>query len=120
VSDLAAWSYTQTLTIWPAESYDEFGQPFFGTPYTITGSWSVGGDVQTDMSGEQFVATSKYYFEYDPDSATVPKRGFYIIRGDFTGSSSPLAAGAEKIRKIEVYDVAMFGAAQIPDFIVYT
>lgn len=119
MSTLADWSYTQTLTIWPSESYDEYGQPFFDAPYTVTGSWSVGGDTQMDMNGEQFVATSKYYFEYDPDSATVPKRGFYILRGTHLGAS-PLAAGAEKIKKIDYFDVKMFGSTQVPDFIAYT
>lgn len=119
MSTLSNWSYTQTMTVWPSESYDEFGQPSFGTAYSIIGSWSIGGDTQVDASGEEFVATSKYYFEYDPDSSTVPRRGYYIKRGSHIGAD-PITAGAEKIKKVDAYDVAMFGSTQVPDFVVYT
>lgn len=120
MSTLAAWSYESTLTVWPAASYDAYGQPTFGTPYTVAGSWSVGGDMQTDDNGEQFVAASKYYFEYDPDSATLPARGGFIKRGTHTSTADPIAAGAEKIRKVAGFDMAMFGATEVPDWIVYT
>jgi len=120
MSTIANWSYTQTITVWPDASYDDYGQPTFGTPYTLTGSWSVGGDTQTDADGEEFVATSKYYFELAEDSSSLPERGMYIKKGDLTGTADPLTAGAEKIKKVEGFDVGMFGSDELPDWIVYT
>lgn len=120
MSTLADWSYTQTLTVWPASSYDAYGQPTFGTPYTLTGSWSVGGDVKVDDSGEEFVAKSKYYFEIAEDSASLPVRGGYIKKGDVTGTANPITAGAEQIKMVEGYDVGMFGSTEVPDWVVST
>ena len=120
MSTLANWSYTRTLTVWPASSYDQYGQPTFGTPYTLTGSWTVGGDVETDENGNEFVAMSKYYFELAEDAAVKPEREGYIKIGDHTATSDPLAAGAEKIRKVEYYDTEMFGADELPDWEVST
>lgn len=120
MSTLAAWSYTQALTVWPAASFDAYGQPTFGTPYIVTGSWQIGGDTVTDVSGDEFTAMGKYYFEMATDSASLPVRGGYIKKGSHTGTSDPLAAGAEMIRKVEGYDVAMFGASEVPDWIAYT
>jgi hypothetical protein len=120
VSTIAAWSYTQTLTVWPASSYDKYGQPTFGTPYTLTGSWAVGGDTVTDDDGSEFVAMSKYYFQLADGSASLPKRGGYIKRGALTGTANPITAGAEQIKKIAGYDMGMFGSAELPDWIVYT
>lgn len=120
MSSIARWSYTATLTIWPVGSTDAYSQPTFGTPYTLTGSWSVGGDTQTDASGAQFVATSKYYFELAEDSEQMPARGGYILKGDHTATANPITAGAEQIKKVEGYDMGMFGAGEIPDWVVYT
>ena len=120
MSTLANWSYTQPLTVWPLTATDAYGQPTFGTPYIIMGSWMVGGDTVTAYDGAQFTATSKYYFEMEPTDSDLPKRGGYICRGNKTNVANPLQAGAEQIRKVEGYDVGMFGANEIPDWIVYT
>lgn len=120
MSSLAAWSYNQPLTIWPAASYDAYGQPTFGTPYLLTGSWAVGGDIQTDASGNEFVAMSKYYFELADNASTLPKREGYIKRGDHTLVASPITANAEQIKKVVGWDSTMFGATEIPDWVVYT
>lgn len=120
MSSLAAWSYKATLTVWPNASFDEYGQPTFGTPYTIVGSWSFGGDVQTDDSGSEFVSRSKYYFELPDGSSLLPKRDGYIIRGDLTATPSPITAGAEQIKKVTGWDMKMFGSTEIPDWLVVT
>lgn len=120
MSTIAAWSYTQTLTVWPAASYDEYGQPTFGAPYTIIGSWEFGGDLQTDDSGNEFVARSKYYFELADGSASLPVREGYIKRGDLTATANPITAGAEQIKKVTGWDMGMFGATEIPDWLVMT
>lgn len=120
MSTIASWSYTQDLTVWPASSFDAYGQPTFGTPYLVTGSWEVGGDTVTDANGDEFTAAGKYYFEMATDSVTLPVRGGYIKKGDSTATADPLTAGAEMIRKVSCYDVGMFGSSEIPDWIVYT
>jgi hypothetical protein len=120
MSSIARWSYTATLTVWPASSYDQYGQPSFGSPYTLIGSWEVGGDTQTDETGAEFVAASKYYFELAADSTSLPKRGGYIKIGNHTATANPITAGAEQIKKVAGYDMGMFGAHEIPDWVVYT
>lgn len=120
MSSIAKWSYKSTLTIWPVGTTDIYGQPSFGTPYTLVGSWSVGGDTQTDEAGSQFVATSKYYFELALNSASLPKRGGYIKVGNHAATANPITAGAEQIKKVEGFDMVMFGANEIPDWIAYT
>ncbi len=119
MSSIAHWSYTATLTVWPLSSTDDYGQPTFGSPYTLTGSWEVGGDTQTDETGSEFVATSKYYFELESDGA-LPKRGGYILKGDHTAQANPITAKAEQIKKVGGWDAGMFGADEIPDFVIYT
>lgn len=119
MSSIANWSYTSTLTIWPPSSFDAYGQPTFGTPYTLLGSWEEGGDSVTDENGTEFVAASKYYFEIDT-SSELPKREGYIKRGDHTATADPLAAGAEKIRKVGGWDMTAFGSTEKPDYVVYT
>lgn len=120
MSTIAAWSYKSTLTVWPAASHDEYGQPTYGTPYTLTGSWSIGGETEVDDNGEEFVANSKYYLEIAEDSANLPKRGGYIMKGDQTATANPITAGAEKIKKVNGFDMTMFGASETPDWVVMT
>lgn len=120
MSSIARWSYKATLTVWPASSYDDYGQPTFGTPYTLTGSWIFGGDLQTDDNGNEFVSRSKYYFELADGSSLLPVREGYIMRGDITGTADPIAAGAEQIKKVNGYDSTMFGSTEIPDWVVIT
>ena len=120
MSSLAAWSYTATLTVWPAASFDAYGQPTFGAPYTLTGSWEFGGDVQTDANGNEFVAMSKYYFELADGSELIPERDGYIMRGDHTATADPITAGAEQIKKVTGWDMGMFGSTETPDWMVMT
>lgn len=120
MSTLAAWSYTQSLTIWPLTGENKFGVPTYGTPYIITGTWKEGGGVQTAQSGEEFVATSKYFFEMTRDNALLPELDDYIAIGDLTAEADPIEAGAEKIKKVGSWDMKMFGASEIPDQVIMT
>lgn len=120
MSSLARWSYTQSITIWPAATFDAYGQPSFGTPYLITGSWSVGGQAQTDDGGTEFVPQSTYYFEAVAGDSSIPSPQDYIKVGSHTGTASPIDAGAEMIRKVGGWDMGMFGSAEIPDWVIYT
>lgn len=120
MSSLSRWSYTETLTVWPPASFDAYGQPTFGTPYTLAGTWEHGGDTVTDDSGNEFVAASKYYFELEDGSASMPTREGYIKRGDHTGTADPVAAGAERIKKVGGWSMTMFGSSEIPDWVLFT
>ena len=120
MSSLAKWSYKATLTVWPLPSTDQYGQPTFGAPYTMKGSWEVGGDVQVDATGTEFVSMSKYYFEMPVGSALLPVREGFIKQGDYTATADPADARAERIRKVTGWGAEMFGATQIPDWLVVT
>lgn len=120
MSSLAAWSYTAEFTIWKFVSEDEFNQPTYAKPYTITGDWEVGGGTETDESGEEFVAISKYYFEADECDECIPSRGDFIKRGNFVDDDNPTTVNAEKIKKVNSWNMAMFGADELPDWVIMT
>lgn len=118
MSSIARWSYKSTLTVWPV-TVSEFGGMAYGTPYTLIGSWESGGEVQTSDAGDQFTPQSTYYFEAEDGSALIPEREWFIVRGDETASATPVDA-AERIKKVGGWDMTMFGANEIPDWVVYT
>ena len=120
MSSIARWSYTEELTIWPFESEDENSVPTYGAPFLLKGDWEEGGDTQTDENGEEFVATSKYYFEAEDDDPNIPTRADYILRGDNRGETDPVVAGAEKIKKVGGWNMHMFGANEKPDRVIMT
>ena len=119
MSSLSNWSYTQPLTVWPLEGTDEFGQPIFGAPYILTGTWEEGGDAERDEDGTQFVPDSTYYFEAEDGSSLIPKRDSRIKRGDHTSIATP-PNDAERIRTVGGWDMAMFGADELPDWRLMT
>jgi len=116
MSSIARWSYTSTLTIWPKDGVDEWGQPSYSNPYTVQGSWEMGGDAQIDDQGAQWMPQSTYYFEAEDGSELIPERGWFIKRGNHTGS---LPDDAEKIRHVGGWDMSMFGN-EIPDWVIRT
>ena len=119
MSSISRWSYTSTITVWPPASFDAYGQPTFGTPFTILGNWEEGGDTQTDQNGSEFVPTGTYYFEAST-SSDAPEREGYIKRGDHTAIADPLTAKAEKVKKVGAWDMTPFGSTEIPDWVAYT
>jgi len=118
VSSLARWTYTSALTVWPSPSYDEYGQPAYADPYLLLGSWEAGGDTRTDDTGQEFVPMSTYYFEAEDESADIPKRDWFIKRGNHIAVASP-PSDAEKIKKVEGWDMSAFGV-EIPDWRIST
>lgn len=118
MSSIAHWSYTSVLTIWPV-TVSEFGGAAYGTPYTLAGCWEAGGEVQTTDAGDQFTPKSTYYFEAEDGSALIPERQWFIVRGDHTASATPIAS-SERIQKVGGWDMSMFGADEIPDWVIYT
>lgn len=118
MSSLARWTYTSMLTIWPV-TYDDFSQLIYGTPYTIMGSWIVGGEVQSTADGTQFTPSSTYGFEADDGSPLIPKQNDFILRGDQTAYEDPTEINAERIKKVGGFDMTAFGN-EIPDWVIYT
>ena len=92
---------TNTATIWTVNKND-FGEPTFGAPYTIAATWKDVGDLQTDDNGDQFVPNSTFY------TMSLLERGWYIGKGDLTGTASPITAKAQKIRKVVEFDMSQF------------
>lgn len=119
MSTLANWTYVYEITIWPAASYDEFGQPVIGTPYLIMGDWMTGGDAVTDQNGTEFSPNSTYYFEAAEGSPLIPKIEDFILVGDHTAEKAP-PANAEKIRKVGGWGMKAFGDDELPDWRINT
>lgn len=120
MSTLAEWTYTDTLTVWPFDSEDENSQPTYNAPFTILGSWEDGGGVQVTDTGEEFIALSTYYMEAVDGSSTIPTRADYIKRGDHTATADPIAAKAEKVKKVGGWSMVPFGADELPDWRIMT
>ncbi len=120
MSSLANWSYTPTLTIWPAATENRYGDVSYGVPYTLQGDWGVGGDTLTNDDGEEFVAKSVYYIELSDGNSLLPNRGDFILRGDNTGETDPHEAGAEQIQMVKGWNMTMFGPNEIPDWKIAT
>lgn len=118
MSSLSSWSYTATATIWPA-TVDQYGQPSYGTPYTIACTWADTGDTQTDDNGSEFTPASTFWFEAEYGS-TIPQRGDYIAKFDQTATADPLTVNGQMIKKVTSWDVSMFGANETPDWAVFT
>lgn len=120
MSTLANWSYSETLTIWPAGGENRYGEFSFGVPYTLTGDWGVGGETLTSDSGEEFIANSVYFIELADGDSLLPKRGDFILRGDNTSLPDPHEAGAEQIKAVKGWNMKMFGPNEIPDWKIAT
>lgn len=147
MSSLGRWSYTNVATIWPDAGTDEWGQPTYGTPYTIDCTWADTGETQTDQDGSEFVPASTFWFESpytsggytayetmdgvyltsdsgeyqvtaDGVAATMPERSDRIAKFDRTDETLP-PTDSQIIRKVTSYDMSMFGD-EIPDWEVFT
>lgn len=119
MSTLANWTYVNTVTIWPALN-DEWGQPIFGTAYTVQADYMVGGDAATNENGTQFVPQSTYYFEAAIGSSLVPKIHDYILFGDHTAETDPTRINAERIKSVDGWPMGAFGDDELPDWRVIT
>lgn len=55
MSETAAWSYTNTATIYPFASYDSWvGETVYGEPYEIKCTWIAETAAHTDAGGKLF------------------------------------------------------------------
>lgn len=119
LSSLGRWTYVYDLTVWPKGALDEWGQPSYGTPYLLRGSWQAGGDKRTDNTGQEFVPRSTYFFEAADGDASIPELDWYITRGDYTSSATPIEQ-AEPIRSVGGWGMQMFGDNEIADWEINT
>ena len=110
MGSISSWSYTSKLTFWPV-ALDEFAQPETGTPYTLNGTWTVGGPAQRDPDGIEFVPNTTFWFE--GTLSQQPKRQWYIAVGEHTGAPP---AEAELIRVITAYDISQFESGSLTDY----
>lgn len=119
MSSLGRWTYVYELTIWPV-TFDEYSQPVYGTPYIIMGDWQTGGALQIDASGTQFAPESTHYFELADGSPLMPKPNYYILVGNHTATADPTTLNSERIKKVSGWGMEMFGAGELPDYVIYT
>lgn len=119
MSSIARWSYTNVATIWPV-TVDQYGQPSYGSPYTIPCTWEDTGTIQTDNDGMEFQPRSTYWFEANYGDAIIPKRGYFIAKFDRTDVDDPISIQAQKIRKVTSWDMSPFGASEVPDWAIFT
>lgn len=117
MSTLSSWSYVEgPVTIWPIAGLDPRNQPTYGTPYIIPQiDYQIGGKVERDENGDEFIPNIIIYFEAADNSSLVPKRDWYMKIGDHTGESTP-PKDAERIRTILKWPMTKFGAGQLPDY----
>lgn len=119
MSSLGRWTYKELVTIWPIGSTDEWGQPSWGSPYTLLCRWTISSETMTNADGREFVSRSIYRFELEDGDPKAPERGFFIMRGDHTATVEP-PTGSEKIEDVGFSGRKMFGANEIPDWKVVT
>lgn len=100
--------------MWPTTT-DEFSQPVIGTPFTVNGSYKGGGKASRDDAGNEFIPNATFWFE--ATDAQKPGIQWYIALGEHTGSPP---ADAELIRRVVPYEIELFQAGSLRDFMVMT
>lgn len=106
MSDTANWSYTNTATIRPFVSIDDWtGQATYGEEYTIACTWTAKSEQQRDARGAEFVSRHQVYTE--------DKRPKHLDLIKMNGSDE-----WEEIRSVTNWDMSFFG--EEPDFLLVT
>lgn len=106
MSQTAAWSYTNSATVKPFVSKDQWGGGVtYGTPYEIACTWEADNSLQRDANGAEFVGRHTFYTE---DAR--PKPLDMIQRAG--------AADWEEIRSRLEWDMSPF--AEAPDYKLVT
>lgn len=110
MSETARWSYTNVATIYP-RVYDDWNSTWTnGTPYLIDCTWAANNEVAVDASGKEFTTNLIFFTELKRNGVDVimPKRDWYIARGDTTSQADPLKAGANVIKAVTEWDMSFF------------
>lgn len=118
MSETAAWSYTNVATVYP-RVYDDWNSTDNRNPYLID-CWTANNEVAVDASGKEFTTNLIFFTELKRNGidATMPKRDWYIARGDTTSQADPLKAGANIIKAVTEWDMSPFG--EEPDYKILT
>lgn len=120
MSETARWSYTNVATIYPRVYEDLNGTWTNGTPYLIDCTWTANNEVAVDASGKEFTTNLIFFTELKRNGvdATMPKRDWYIARGDTTSQAEPTKAGAHVIKAVTDWDMSFF--IEDPDYKIMT
>ncbi|KTJ35791.1 hypothetical protein, partial [Enterobacter hormaechei] len=89
MSETAAWSYTNVATVYP-RVYDDWNSTWtIEPPYLIDCTWTANNEVAVDASGKEFTTNLIFFTELKRNGidATMPKRDWYIARGDTTAQA---------------------------------
>jgi hypothetical protein len=120
MSTIANWSYTQQLTIWRKGAKDIYGEFGYSEAEIVYCSYRVGGsESYPDSTGLAFMPKTIYWTELKLVSggfAVSPNFGDKIALGSYTGTLP--SDDSEDIRSITIDDAAMFGASEMPDYIL--
>lgn len=89
-------------------------------PYLLDCTWTANNEVAVDASGKEFTTNLIFFTELKRNGidATMPKRDWYIARGDTTAQADPLKAGANVIKAVTEWDMSPFG--EEPDYKILT
>lgn len=101
----ASWSYTNTATVKPLISQDEYGEGVYGTEYTIACTWGANGKQTAANEGREYVVKNTVYTE-DP-------RPKYLDMIKLNGLTE-----WEEIREVQNFDMSFFG--ETPDYFLIT
>jgi hypothetical protein len=121
VSSIARWANTQLATIWRQGEKDEFGQFTWSLPEYVLVSYRLGGSEQyVDSTGVKFMPKSTYWTEMlmqDGTFADKPSLGDKMQLGEQLGNPT---SEADDLRSVQIDDATMFGASEMPDYMVMT
>lgn len=120
MSATANWVYTNLATIYP-RTYDDWKSTWVtDAPYLIDCTWTANNEVAVDDTGKEFTTNLIFFTELKRAGAdvTMPKRDWYIARGDTTTQADPLKAGANVIKAVTEWDMSFF--EEEPDYKVMT
>ena len=110
----SSFSYAQKLTIWSVTT-DQYSQPQVGAPFSVNGSFKGGGSASRDDAGNEFIPNTTFWYEGTEDQA--PDIQWYIARGEYAGQPP---ADAELIRRVVPYEIELFQAGSLRDYMVMT
>lgn len=121
MSSIARWSNTVLATIWRKGPSNSTGGYSWGAPEYILVSYRIGGAKKfVDSTGAEFTPKSTYWTEMLTKSGVFLdklKIGDKIQLGEFTGNPT---SAADYIKVVQIDGAEMFGAAEMPDYMVMT
>lgn len=109
---------TAELTVWRSNGEDEFGKQSWDAPVLLMGNIDIASKHKYSSKGIEVVPNSVYWME---TSASDPKKGDQIAKGDFISESDPVKIkSAEIITDIKITDCSFLRGGQIDDIMIMT